>query len=208
MPVIISDKPAFSYRGLMIDTGRHFLSLDTIKRAINGMATLKLNVLHWHILDSSSFPLQSLKFPQLSSKGAYSATATYSLDELCELVAFAKARGVRIVVEIQMPCYGSFSAGMPELSLSSCSDVLDPTQDSTYTFLAEFLEEMTTVFSDSLIYLGGDEVGFDPKCKWPESRVCGYHCFDRDPSAASWMREHGMTPPSCSSIFGRKLLPG
>ena len=55
------------------------------------------NVLHWHILDSSSFPVKSLKFPKLSAKGAYSSAATYSLDELRELVAFAKGRGVRIV---------------------------------------------------------------------------------------------------------------
>ena len=208
VPAIISDKPAFSYRGLMIDTSRHFLSLDTIKRAINGMAALKLNVLHWHILDSSLFPLQSLRFPQLSSKGAYSAAAIYSLDELRELhvVAFAKARGVRIVVEIEMPGHGSFSAGMPELLLSSCSDLLDPTQVSTYTFLAEFLEEMTTVFSDSLIYLGGDEVGFDPKCKWSESRVCGYHCFDRDPSVASWMREHGMNATELLASFWTQVI--
>ena len=80
-----------------------------------------------------------------------------------------------------MPGHGSFAAGMPALSLSSCSDVLDPTKEATYTFLAEFLAEMATVFDDELVYLGGDEVGFDPRCSWPGSRVCGFHCFDRDP---------------------------
>jgi len=149
------------------------------------------NVLHWHILDSSSFPVKSLKFPQLSAKGAYSPAATYSLDELRELVEFAKGRGVRIVVEIEMPGHGSFSAGMPELSLTSCDDVLDPTKDSTYKFLGDFLQEMTTVFTDSLLYLGGDEVGFDPKCKWPGTSKCGYHCFDRDPAVAAWMKTQG-----------------
>ena len=96
-----------------------------------------------------------------------------------------------------MPGHGSFSAGMPELSLTSCDDVLDPTRDSTYTFLGDFLEEMTTVFTDSLIYLGGDEVGFDPKCKWPGSRVCGYHCFDKDPSVAAWMKTQGSVFCAC-----------
>jgi hypothetical protein len=191
-PLTVTDVPAFAYRGLMIDTGRHFLNLDTIKRAIEGMATLKLNVLHWHILDSSSFPVQSLKFPLLSAKGAYASQAVYSLDDLRAVVAFARSRGVRVVVEIEMPGHGSFSAGMPQLSLSSCGDVLDPTKDATYDFLGTFLAEMATVFDDPLMYLGGDEVGFDPKCKWPGSRVCGYHCFDKDPSVAAWMQAKGM----------------
>ena len=64
----------------------------------------------------------------------------------------------------EMPGHGSFSAGMPQLSLRSCSDVLDVTRDATYDFLADFLQEMGTVFADELVYLGGDEVGFDPNC--------------------------------------------
>ena len=98
-----------------------------------------------------------------------------------------------------MPGHGSFSAGMPELSLTSCDDVLDPTRDSTYTFLGDFLEEMTTVFTDSLLYLGGDEVGFDPKCKWPGAKKCGYHCFDKDPAVAAWMKTQGFV---CCLFFG------
>ena len=98
-----------------------------------------------------------------------------------------------------MPGHGSFSAGMPELSLTSCDDVLDPTRDSTYTFLGDFLEEMTTVFTDSLLYLGGDEVGFDPKCKWPGAKKCGYHCFDKDPAVAAWMKTQGFV---CRLFFG------
>ena len=106
-----------------------------------------------------------------------------------------------------MPGHGSFSAGMPELSLTSCDDVLDPTRDSTYTFLGDFLEEMTTVFTDSLIYLGGDEVGFDPKCKWPGSRVCGYHCFDKDPSVAAWMKAQGSVFCACLLFVLRREGP-
>ena len=163
-----------------------------------------MNVLHWHILDSTSFPVESLKFPNLT-KGAYSANAVYSLADLRILVQYAKSRGVRIVVEIEMPGHGSFSAGMPELSLSSCFDVLNPTKDATYTFLAEFLSEMASVFEDNLIYLGGDEVGFDSKCSWPGDRVCGYHCFDKDPQVAAWMKEHQVCTSgiddSCTSGF-------
>jgi hexosaminidase len=131
-------------------------------------------------------------FPALSAKGAFSANAIYSLDDLSAIVAYGRSRAVRIVPEIEMPGHGSFYAGMPQLSLSSCSDVLDPTKNSTYTFLSQFLNEMGTVFTDELLYLGGDEVGFDPKCKWPGASKCGYHCFDKDPSVAAWMKEKGI----------------
>jgi hexosaminidase len=156
--VAVVDGPVYPYRGLMIDTGRHFLPLSLIRHAIDGLAALKMNVLHWHLLDSQSFPVASQAYPQLSAAGAFAAAATYTLDDLRAIVAYAKQRGVRVVPEIEMPGHGSFSAGMPELSLSSCTDVLDPTRNSTYVFLAAFLAEMTTVFDDELIYLGGDEV--------------------------------------------------
>jgi len=206
----------------MIDTGRHFLSVATIKRAIEGMAMLKLNVLHWyvdsllasslsllltstfrHILDSTSFPVESKRFPLLSQKGAYASAAVYSLEELSGIVAFARSRGVRVVVEIEMPGHGAFSAGMPQLATSSCSDVLDPTKESTFTFLREFLTEMVGVFTDPLIYLGGDEVGFDPKCNMTgyKGRVCGYRCFDRDPAIAKWMAAKGMNATQLLDYF-------
>lgn len=79
VPLVVDDEPVWPYRAVMLDTGRHYLSIETIQKTIDGMAALKLNVLHWHILDSTSFPVQSLKFPQLSAKGAYSSLAVYSL---------------------------------------------------------------------------------------------------------------------------------
>jgi hexosaminidase len=183
----------------MIDTGRHFLSLALIRHAIDGLAALKMNVLHWHLLDSQSFPVASQAYPQLSAAGAFAAAATYSLDDLRGVVAYAKQRGVRVVPEIEMPGHGSFSAGMPELSLASCADVLDPTRNSTYVFLAAFLAEMATVFDDQLIYLGGDEVGVGEGCVFNGTRFkyCGYHCFDTDPTVAAWMA--AQTPPLNSS---------
>ena len=169
------------------------------------MAALKLNVLHWHILDSTSFPIKSEKFPQLS-KGAYSPSAVYTLDDLRSLVKYAKSRAVRVVPEFEMPGHGSFSAGMPELSLTSCSDTLDVTNTSTYTFLADFLTEMTTVFTDELIYLGGDEVGKDSKCKWPGMHnYCGYHCFDEDPAVAAWMKQQGLNSSQTLDYFWEQV---
>jgi hypothetical protein len=77
------------------------------------------------------------------------------------------------LTEFDMPGHGAWYHGHPELNLSSCSDVLDPTNDAVFTFLLSFLGEITEIFSDEWLFLGGDEVGFDPKCKWPGAEVCG-----------------------------------
>ena len=63
------------------------------------------------------------------------------------------------------------------------------------------MSEMATVFDDQLVMLGGDEVGFDPKCTWPGARVCGYHCFDRDPAVAAWMKQHDMNATQLLDYF-------
>lgn len=188
--VAIVDAPVYPYRGLMIDSGRHFLPLTLIRHAIDGIAAVKMNVLHWHILDSQSFPVASEAFPQLSGAGAFAAAATYTLEDLRGIVAYAKQRGVRIVPEFEMPGHGSFSAGIPDLSTSSCRDVLDVTRNSTYVFLLAFLKEMASVFDDELVYLGGDEVGVGEGCTFNGThyRYCGMHCFDVDPAVAAWMK--------------------
>jgi hexosaminidase len=203
----IADNATYPYRAIMIDTGRHFLSVRTIKHVLDGMAMLKLNVLHWHLVDSQSFPVQSRKFPQLSAKGAYAPAAVYTLVDLASVVAYARERGVRVVAEFDMPGHGAFSAGMPELSLSSCSDVFDVTRPELYSFLADFLGEMSTVFTDELLMLGGDEVGFDPKCVWPgfEGHPCGYHCFDKDAKVAAWMQAHGLNSTGMNDYFWSQM---
>jgi hypothetical protein len=197
--VSIVDAPVYPYRGLMIDTGRHFLPLALIRHAIDGIAAVKMNVLHWHILDSQSFPVASEAFPQLSAAGAFAAAATYTLEELRSVVAYTKQRGVRIVPEFEMPGHGSFSAGIPDLSTTSCRDVLDVTRNSTYVFILAFLKEMASVFDDELIYLGGDEVGVGERCTFNGTRYayCGMHCFDTDPAVAAWMK--AQTPPLTST---------
>eukprot|EP00039_Didymoeca_costata_P008872 m.117984 g.117984 ORF g.117984 m.117984 type:complete len:562 (-) comp14267_c0_seq2:2181-3866(-) len=200
-PVNVSDYPRYSYRGLMIDTSRHYLPVSLIRHIIHGMSVFRLNVLHWHITDSTSFPVKSEKFPQLAEKGAFSETAIYNLTDLKNIVQYGKVRGVRIVPEFDMPGHGSWWMGMPELNLSSCEDVFNPTHPKLYSFLTEFLNEMGTVFEDPLLMLGGDEVGFDPKCQWPGSPVCGYHCFDKDPSVASWMAQHQLNSSQLLDYF-------
>lgn len=95
IPVTISDKPQYLWRGLMIDTSRHFLALDTIKHAIDGMLYTKLNVLHWHITDEDSFPMYVPDAPELSESG--SIGGVFSPTDLKAVIAYAKIRGVRVV---------------------------------------------------------------------------------------------------------------
>jgi hypothetical protein len=141
------------------------------------------------------------------------------------IIVCSQASMPRISYPVMVPCislstslpeggeatgHGSYFAGKPELSLKSCTDVLDPTRNSTYDFLAEFLQEMTTVFEDPLIMLGGDEVGFDPRCKYIEpdgtpDRVCGYHCFDKDPGVARWMRQQGINSTAILDYFWKQI---
>jgi len=161
-PISIQDAPSSQYRGFMIDTGRHYIKPARLYAILSAMAMLKLNVLHWHISDSTSFPVVSERFPALA-RAAFARSAIYTLADLRGVVAYAKARGIRIVPEFDLPGHGSWWVGMPQLNLSSCSDVLDPTNPEVYAFLATFLQEMAGVFPDPWLMLGGDEVGFDPR---------------------------------------------
>jgi hexosaminidase len=101
-PLQIFDFPRFSHRGLLIDTSRNFLSVGSILRTLEAMAHSKMNVLHWHIVDSESFPLEILSYPQLT-KGAYSQYQTYSQSDVRDIVSFAHFRGIRVIVEFDMP---------------------------------------------------------------------------------------------------------
>lgn len=87
--IVINDQPVHAYRGLMIDTGRNFLSTTVIKRLIVGMAMLKINVLHWHLTDDQSFPISTSAFPELAQKTTFSPAAHYSSSDLREIVWFA-----------------------------------------------------------------------------------------------------------------------
>jgi hexosaminidase len=101
----IIDRPKFRHRGISLDTSRNFYSIDTIKRTINGMAMAKLNTLHWHIVDSQSFPMEVKSHPDMSRYGAHSATKVYSAADIKDLVVFATSRGVRIIPEFDAPAH-------------------------------------------------------------------------------------------------------
>ena len=202
-PVVIHDKPRFAFRGLMIDSGRHFLPISHVKKTVVAASMAKLNVIHWHLVDAQSFASCSELFPALCAEGAYPnkysadvdrssptrnvTKAKYTPAELRDLVAFAKTYGVRIQPEWDMPGHGSWGYGMPSLVTSACTSALDVTRPELYTFLRSFLGEMGSIFSDDFLFLGGDELSTS--------------CFDNSPSVAAWMKAKGLNASSTQQYF-------
>ena len=113
VPVVtIKDRPRFPWRGLLIDVGRHFIPLDVLKRNLDGMAAVKMNVLHWHLYDNEGFRVESKRFPRLQEVG--SDGLYYTQAEIREFVAYAHDRGIRIVPEFEMPGHSrSLFVGYP-----------------------------------------------------------------------------------------------
>ena len=178
--VAIRDAPRFHWRGVMLDTARHFLPITTIERFLDAMEMNKLNVLHWHITDSQSFPLLTNRTPALTM-GAYSPLLTYSVSDVRGLVAHAADRGIRIVPELDSPGHAtSWAAGYPDAALPACQ-TLDPSANATYALLDSLLGEVATIFPDAHLHIGADEVDFS--CWNSSARVVDYmlsHGIGRD----------------------------
>lgn len=184
--VSIDDSPRFSHRGLLIDTSRHFLPVDTIKLIIDGMEANKLNVLHWHIVDDQSFPYQSELFPDLSNKGAYdSRLLVYTIADIQAIILYAAVRGVRVMPEFDTPGHTtSWGFGQPGL-LTKCYNLVNeygpvnPINEDNYSFLRDLFNEIIHIFPDGYLHLGGDEVNFD--------------CWASNPEIRKWMANHNMS---------------
>jgi hexosaminidase len=170
--VSIEDTPRFRWRGLMIDCSRHFQPVDVIKRTLDGMAAVKLNVFHWHLTDDQGFRIESKIYPKLTEMG--SDGLFYTQEQAREIVAYARDRGIRVVPEFDIPGHSqSWFVGYPELASGSGPNyggpyqvertygvfdpVIDPTRASTYKFLDRFLGEMAEIFPDAYMHIGGDE---------------------------------------------------
>lgn len=165
--VHIEDAPRFHWRGLMLDCGRHFQPVDVIYRTLDGMAAVKLNVFHWHLTEDQGFRIESRVYPKLQELG--SDGLYYTQQQVRDVVAYASARGIRVVPEFDMPGHStSWMVGYPDLgsapgpysvqTIFGIHDAaLDPTRESTYRFLDRFLGEMAGLFPDAYMHVGGDE---------------------------------------------------
>jgi len=201
VPVVtIKDQPRFPWRGLLIDVGRHFIPLDVLKRNLDGMAAVKMNVLHWHLYDNEGFRVESKRFPKLQEAG--SDGLYYTQDEIREFVAYAHDRGIRVVPEFEMPGHSrSLFAGYPELASGpgpykiepgGVDAVMDPTREGTYRFIDKFIEEMAKIFPDDYFHIGGDEVNGQ---QW-----------DANPKIQAFLHAHGMkNNPDLQAHFNQRL---
>ncbi|OCH86979.1 N-acetylhexosaminidase, partial [Obba rivulosa] len=114
-PLEIADEPAFPYRGFSFDTSRNFYPVSDILRTIDAMSMVKLSILYWHIIDSQSFPLEVSELPYLSVKGAYSTNEVYSEQDVQQIVAYANARGIDVIMELDSPGHTTaISYGYPQ----------------------------------------------------------------------------------------------
>ncbi|CAL5363045.1 unnamed protein product [Camellia sinensis] len=216
VPWNIIDQPRFSYRGLLIDTSRHYQPLPMIKKVIDSMAYTKLilyfkescpasfdilpvergthdcyvlykalklkgtcrdpNVLHWHIVDSQSFPLEIPSYPKLWF-GAYSISERYAMADAAEIVSYAQRRGINVLAEIDVPGHAlSWGTGYPSLWPSKdCQQPLDVSNEFTFKVIDGILSDFSKIFKFKFVHLGGDEV--DTSCwaitphvkKWEET---------------------------------------
>ena len=163
----IKDQPRFPWRGLMIDVARHWQPMDVIKRNLDGMALVKLNVLHLHLTDDQGFRIESHSFPRLHELGSDGHYFTQA--EIREIIAYAAERGIRVVPEFDIPGHAtSWVVGYPELASAPgpyaierhwgvFDPVLDPTNPKVYELLDGFLGEMAALFPDAYLHIGGDE---------------------------------------------------
>jgi hexosaminidase len=173
--IAIEDKPRFPWRGLMIDAGRHFIPIEVMRQNLDAMEAVKLNILHWHVSEDQGFRIESRVFPQLQRMG--SDGLFYTQDEVRGIIAYARDRGIRVMPEFEMPSHAnSLYVGYPELAdgtgpyhlkrkfgekwgrdrKPSEDSSMDPTRESTYVFLDRLLGEMSNLFPDAYLHVGGD----------------------------------------------------
>lgn len=204
----ITDYPRFGWRGLMLDVSRHFYSVEAIKEILDLMALYKMNVFHWHLCDNEGWRLEIKKYPKLTSVGAWrkevpgavfykkDATLTgepyvyggyYTQEQAKEIVAYAQARNITVVPEIEMPghsgaalsAYPQFSCTQQEQEVpnaATSAGVLNDAQvnycagnDSAFAFLENILSEVMAIFPSEYIHIGGDEVD---KKYWKQCLKC------------------------------------
>src|ERR1039458_9211153 len=166
--VHIEDQPRFAWRGLMIDASRHFIPVEVIKRNLDVMAAVKLNVFHWHLSDDQGFRAESKLFPKLQQFG--SDGLFYTQAQMREVVSYASDRGIRVIPEFDIPGHTlGCLPGSPGLAAAPgpfeigrrfgvFDPVLDPSREEVYTFLDAFIGEMAALFPDPFFHIGGDEV--------------------------------------------------
>ena len=167
----------YNYCSLHLDCARHFFSVETVKKVIEGISYGNLNVLHWHLTDDHAWRIESKKFPKLhESSGSY-----YTQEQIREIIAYAKTRGIDVIPEIDMPGHNlALLSVYPEYSCKGepvtpakargvYKTILCAGKEATYDFVEALLEEMVPLFDSQYFHIGGDEA---PKDTWKECPHC------------------------------------
>jgi len=164
--VSINDTPRFGHRGLLIDTARHYIPIETIKTVLDSMPMSKLNVLHWHVVDAESFPLNTPSVPTMKD-GAFTTDLIYSMEDLQVLKSYAFERGVQLIIELDIPGHAaSWTKGKPQI-MADCfvkysyninDFALNPTLSDTFTAIEAIMSDVITATQATTVHLGGDEV--------------------------------------------------
>eukprot|EP00095_Tigriopus_kingsejongensis_P003204 maker-scaffold50_size457468-snap-gene-1.13 protein:Tk03204 transcript:maker-scaffold50_size457468-snap-gene-1.13-mRNA-1 annotation:"chitooligosaccharidolytic beta-n-acetylglucosaminidase" len=197
----IQDKPKFPYRGLLLDTGRNYFSVDAIRKIMDGMSYDKLNVLHWHMNEQQSFPFVSESVPHLTKYGAYGKDKLYYKEDVQGIVEYGRQRGIIVLPEFDAPAHASFGWewGPKErmgnlvvcqkeewadrernLAAEPPSGQLNPVNPNVYEILEKLYGDMLEAFAlpnqtVSMFHMGGDEVNFP--------------CWAMDKDILGWLRD-------------------
>lgn len=175
--VNIVDFPRFKWRGVLIDSARHFMPVQTIKRQLDGMASAKYNVFHWHLTDDQGWRIESKKFPELHERG--SNGQYYSQEDVKSIVEHARQLGIRVIPEFNFPGHASAIAlAYPELMSAKIDyqkqihwgvhePTMNPANPKVYQFIDTLIGEMKALFPDEYVHIGGDEV--NPK-HWNDNK--------------------------------------
>lgn len=189
----IYDQPKNTWRGLMLDESRHFFGKKAVEKLLDWMAFYKLNTFHWHLTDGSAWRLQILQYPKLTSIAAignkFDSTAPakfYTQKDIKEIVAYAKARFITVIPEIDMPGHATASnRAYPEFSGGGegkfANFTFNPGKKGTYRYLTNILRETATLFPSKMVHLGGDEVSF------------GSASWGKDSAVQNLMKVEGLT---------------
>lgn len=201
--VRIQDHPRFAWRGLLIDVCRHWEPVDVIERNLDAMAAVKLNVLHWHLSEDQGFRVESRRYPKLQEMG--SDGLYYTQEQIREVVAYARDRGIRVMPEFDMPGHSTaWFVGYPEMSsgpgpyaierrFGVFDPAFDPTRDSVYKFLDGFIREMAALFPDAFWHIGGDE---NPGRQW-----------NANPAIQAFMKKHNIKDaPALQAYFNQRMM--
>src|SRR4026208_542246 len=174
----IADQPRFGYRGLLLDVGRHFYTVEFVKKLLDLAAQNKINRFHWHLTDDQGWRIEIKRYPKLTQGKSLNPddpayVAYYAQEQIKDVVASAQARFITIVPEIEMPGHsGAALAAYPELGCAPFDQaVAFCPKEETLTFLENVLSEVITLFPGPYVHIGSDEVDKEPWRRSPEAQA-------------------------------------